>query len=31
MENSNVQEIVWSIEEKIMQSGSANNNNSAIK
>ncbi len=31
MENSNVQEIVWSIEEKIMQSGSANNNNYAIK
>ena len=28
---NNVQEIVWIIEEKVMQSGSSNNNNSAIK
>jgi len=28
---NNVQEIVWSIEERIMQSGSSNNNNSAVK
>ena len=28
---NNVQEIVWAVEEKIMQSGSGNNNNSAIK
>ena len=28
---NNVQEIVWSIEERIMQGGSSNNNNSAIK